>query len=146
MKTPDPVRIADYKAQAKRLRASLNQSAGTALTHAQALELVAHQHGARDWNTLRARNGPPRAADLSVGATVRGRYLGQDFSGRVLGLAEVGGGRYRVTLHFDAPVDVVTFESFSAFRQRVSCVVGPEGHSPARTSDGRPHLILDAVG
>lgn len=145
MTSSDPSRIAGLKAQARRLRAILQETAGTTVSHAQALELVARQHGARDWNTLRARNSPPKASELSVGATVSGRYLGQPFTGRVIGLGALSGGTMRVTLHFDQPVDVVTFESFSAFRQRVSCVLGPDGRSPAKTSDGAPHLVIDAV-
>ncbi len=46
--SPDP------KSMAKRLRASLADR-GVELTHSEALELVARQHGARDWNTLAAQ-------------------------------------------------------------------------------------------
>ena len=48
-----------------------------------------------------------------------------------------------MTLHFDEPVDVVTFDSFSNFRTRVSKVVGPDGRSFDVTSDGVPHLVID---
>ena len=41
------------KAQAKRLRADLADR-GQPISHAQALETIAHQWGARDWNTLAA--------------------------------------------------------------------------------------------
>lgn len=43
----------DLKAQARRLRAAL-AGRGVDLPHGHALELVAAQHGARDWNTLSA--------------------------------------------------------------------------------------------
>ena len=46
-----------HKQMAKRLRADLADR-HLALTHSEALELVAHQHGARDWNTLAARTAP----------------------------------------------------------------------------------------
>ena len=46
--------IEEAKAQAKALRAAL-LAQGTAISHAQALELIARQQGARDWNTLHAR-------------------------------------------------------------------------------------------
>ena len=46
----------DHKNQAKRLRTSLADR-GVEVTHSEALELVAHQYGARDWNTLAAQ--PP---------------------------------------------------------------------------------------
>jgi hypothetical protein len=44
----------DHKQQAKRLRTSLAER-GVEVTHSEALELVAQQHGARDWNTLAAQ-------------------------------------------------------------------------------------------
>lgn len=46
----------DHKQQAKRLRTSLAER-GVEVTHSEALELVAQQHGARDWNTLAAQPG-----------------------------------------------------------------------------------------
>ena len=48
-----------------------------------------------------------------------------------------------MTLHFDEPVDVVTFDSFSAFRQRVNCTVDETGRTAETTSNGRPHLELE---
>jgi catechol 2,3-dioxygenase-like lactoylglutathione lyase family enzyme len=42
-----------YKKMARRLRTDLADS-GVAVSHSRALEIVAHQHGARDWNTLAA--------------------------------------------------------------------------------------------
>jgi hypothetical protein len=55
--TPEPA--ADFKAMARRLRTALADD-GVAVTHSRALELVARQHGLRDWNTLVAqhRAGP----------------------------------------------------------------------------------------
>jgi hypothetical protein len=41
----------DYKNHARRLRDALAAD-GISVTHAKALELVARQNGARDWNTL----------------------------------------------------------------------------------------------
>ena len=43
---------------------------------------------------------------------------------------------------FDEPVDVVTWDSFSAFRRRVSCTIDRRGRTAERTSDGRPHMEL----
>lgn len=43
----------DPKPMAKRLRAEL-AARGLELTHSEALELLAHQHGHRDWNTMAA--------------------------------------------------------------------------------------------
>ncbi len=48
--------MTDPKSMARRLRADL-AARDVTLSHSEALELVAHQYGARDWNTLAAR--PP---------------------------------------------------------------------------------------
>ena len=50
--------------------------------------------------------------------------------------------RFRITLHFDEPVDVVTFDSFSAYRQRVTGTIDSTGRTAEKTSDGRPHMEL----
>jgi hypothetical protein len=74
---------------------------------------------------------------------VNGEYLGQRFDAEVIAVMRLGSDeRYRITLNFDEPVDVVKFASFSAFRRRVSCVVDRAGVTAERTSDGRPHLRL----
>jgi hypothetical protein len=130
------------KAQAKRLRQSLTAE-GNFITHSEALELLAHQHGYRDWNTLHAAAGNRPAAPLALGATVTGRYLGQAFRGEIIALAQLNHGRhYRLTIDFDEPVDVVTFDSFSAFRKRVSCTVAADGRSPALTGNGAPQMAI----
>ncbi len=46
-------------------------------------------------------------------------------------------------MKFDEPVDVVTFESFSAFRQRVTATVDETGRTIEKTSNGRPQLELE---
>ena len=132
------------KEQAKRLRASLDAS-GHRIGHSEALETVARQHGFRDWNTLSAkarsqRTDPP----VQLGERVSGHYLGQRFTGRVIGISSLAAAdRYRVTIRFDDPVDVVTFDSFSSFRHRVQTVIDGTGTAPQRTSNGLPHLQLD---
>lgn len=80
-----------------------------------------------------------------LGSRVRGHYLGQPFDAQVLGVQALSSqpGRYRMTLHFDEPVDVVTFDSFSAFRQRIHCTVDETGRTAEKTSNGRPHLELE---
>lgn len=136
--------LAALKAQAKRLRADLSAS-DTAISHGRALEIVAHQHGFRDWNTLHAAIGNAHpAVPVVPGDRIRGKYLGQTFSGEVIGLQKTGAhGRHRITILFDEPVDVVTFDSFSSFRKRVTSVIDEKGVSPNRTSNGRPHLELE---
>ena len=131
------------KAQAKRLRATLAAD-GSPVGHSRSLELLAHQYGYKDWNTLYAAIGNrPPPSPVAVGQRVRGRYLSQPFDGEVIGvLALATPGRFRVTLHFDEPVDVVTFDSFSAYRQRVTCTIDRTGRTAEKTSDGRPHMAL----
>jgi hypothetical protein len=138
-----PGPLPELKAQAKRLRRSLSES-GHEISHSQSLELLARQYGMRDWNTLHAAAG--NRLRLQAGHRVRGRYLGQPFTGRIKGLTLLGdGARRRVSLQFDTPVDVVRFDSFSSLRRQVSGVVGWDGRSDSRTSDGTPHLVIEPV-
>jgi hypothetical protein len=132
------------KAQAKRLRNDL-ESQGSTLGHSQSLELIAHQLGFTDWNTLHAAIGNrPPPPPYTVGDQVGGRYLGQPFTAEISAVEALSPpGRFRLKLQFDEPVDVVTFDSFSAFRSYVSCVVNLEGVTQEKTSNGQPHLVLD---
>ncbi|MBB4000338.1 glyoxalase superfamily protein [Aureimonas pseudogalii] len=134
--------IDDAKAQAKALRAAL-QAQGTATSHAQALELIARQHGAKDWNTLHARlvlrNASP---ELALSDRVRGRYLGQPFTGRIIGLSGPANHR-QISIRFDTPVDVVKFESFSNLRRQIKATINEHGRSHRQTSDGEPQLIIE---
>ena len=134
--------LEELKTQAKRLRKGLELD-GDFINHSESLELIARQYGFRNWNTLHAAigNRPPRPA-LQVGARVKGRYLGQAFDGEVIGVETLSAGRIRLTLDFDEAVDVVTFDSFSAYRKRVSCIVGDDGRTAEKTSDGKPHLEI----
>jgi len=137
-----PRTIAQAKQRAKIMRKDLF-SRGIKISYSQALERVAAEIGYRDWNTAVARlsNEPPFR--IQVGDTVSGAYLKQPFTGQVLAVREIGGGsHFEVTLHFDEPVDVVSFDSFSAFRQRVNVTVDDTGVSPSKTSDGEPHMVI----
>ena len=131
------------KGQAKRLRSEL-AATGTQVGHSRALELMAKQYGYKDWNTLHAAVGNrPEPAPVMLGQRLSGRYLNQPFDGEVVGVqAMAEPDRFRVTLMFDAPVDVVTFEGLSNFRQRVSGVIDRKGVTAEKTSDGNPHLVL----
>lgn len=135
------------KLQAKRLRSGL-EAQGDFISHAEALELLAAQHGYRDWNTLRAAadQPPAHASPYMVGGRVKGRYLGQPFTGEILGVRRLGGGaRHKLMIAFDTPVDVVKFDSFSSPRRRVDYLVDENGRSWEKTSDGQPHLVLSAA-
>ena len=132
------------KDQAKRLRARMREE-GSEISHSRALELVAAQYGFRDWNTLSAKAGNrPPLNPWMLGSHVSGQYLGQPFKAEIIAVQAITAqpGRYRITLNFDEPVDVVTFDSFSAFRHRVSCTIGEDGRTVEKTSNGRPHMEL----
>ena len=132
------------KTQAKRLRVDLGAD-GRTIGHGRSLEIVAHQYGYKDWNTLHAMVSNERAScPVTIGEKVRGTYLGQPFIGQVIGIQALNdGNQYRVTLSFDEAVDVVTFPSFSNFRKRVPCVIGATGETREKTSNGQPHLRLE---
>jgi len=140
--TRDLPTAAQAKAQARRLREDLAVES-TAISHGQALEKIAHQHGFRDWNALHAAidNRPPEG--WTPGGRVTGRYLSQSFAATVIAADPLWPGWFRLVLNLDEAVDVVRFESFSNLRKRIRVVVGPDRHSKERTSDGAPHVELD---
>jgi hypothetical protein len=123
----------DYKNHARRLRDALAAD-GISVTHAKALELVARQNGARDWNTLSGRLPAPRQAGrrapFCVGEAVAGTFNGSEAHGRVIGLSEtIKPDLWRVTVAFDPPVNASTSKHFTAERRRVEMVVGADGRS-----------------
>ena len=141
--TPLPA-LETLKDQAKRLRNRLAQEDQT-ISHSRALELIAAQYGFRDWNTLHAKVGNrPPLNPWMLGARVSGTYLGHKFTAEVISVQAIQNrpGYYRLTMKFDEAIDVVTFESFSAFRRRINCTIDETGRSPSKTSDGRPHVEL----
>lgn len=129
------------KTQAKRLREDIAKR-GQTITHAQALETIAHQWGARDWNTLSAQATMPRVS-WTPGQRITGRYLGHAFKGSIKAARQSANGYWSLTLRFDQAIDVVASELFSSYRQQVNTTVTPEGISPRKTSDGQPHVVLD---
>ena len=138
--------VSELKAQARRLRAALSGK-GQAVTHSQALELLSAQYGYRDWNTVCAAANSKIEHAFVIGDRVSGTYMRQPFCGEIRALAKVGqNGHVRVTLQFDQPVDVVSFESFSSHRSRVTAVIRADGDSVKKTSDGEPHLKVKPLG
>ena len=134
---------APAKNQAKRWRAQMAED-GQPIGHAKSLELVAHQHGFRDWNTMFAAigNGPPKV--WAIGDRVSGSYLSQPVTRHVVSLSLLRPGWFRLVLHLDSGVDVVTSDGFSNFRVRIRGIIGPKGHSVERTSNKQRHLQLDS--
>lgn len=144
-KTASFLTTSDLKAEARSWRAEQGR-AGNPVTNSQALEMVSRFHGFRDWNTANAVLPAARGPAFAVGQAVKGTYLKQAFTGVVTAVAALGGGEmYQITVQFDEPVDVVAFESFSAFRHRVVATVNREGVSASKTSDGVPHMMLSAA-
>lgn len=142
MTQPPPIPARDaLKAQAKRLRADLALR-GQTMSHAQALETIAHQWGARDWNTLSAQAEQPHIG-WAPGQRVTGRYLGQPFAGAVRAARVSASGMWSLTLRFDDAIDVVTSSHFSNLRRQVNATVTKHGRTPQKTSDGKPHLVLE---
>lgn len=136
--------LAALKDQAKRLKTKF-ASDGETINHARALELIASQYGFKDWNTLHAAAGNRTGIEhLKPGMTVSGSYLGQPFKAQLLGItmSTAAAERYRVVLDLEEAVDVVTFDSFSAFRKRIHGTIGADGLSRERTSNGLPQLEL----
>lgn len=133
---------AEAKEQAKRLRAQLANQ-GSVISHSNALELVAHQNGYQDWNTFHAAIGNRPPDGWTPGGRVQGSYLSQPFNGTIVAVEMLRPGWFRLVLDLDEAVDVVTFDSFSNFRKRIRGVVGPNGTSRERTSNGVPHLQLN---
>lgn len=138
----DTPSVHTLKSEARALREE-RERAGEQLSHGAALEAVAKAHGYRDWNTARAMLPERVQTPVQVGERVKGIYLGQHFRGLVIGVQLLGDMQhYEVTVKFDEPVDVVTSELFSAFRQRVRSTVDIYGVSKARLGNGQPQMQL----
>jgi hypothetical protein len=131
------------KSQAKRLRSDL-ATRGQSMSHAEALETVAHQWGARDWNTLSAKAADAHSG-WAPGQRVSGLYLGHPFAGEVKAARQAANGFWSLTLRFDDAIDVVASAHFSSYRRQVNSTVNAEGYSPQKTSDGQPHMVLRAA-
>ena len=130
------------KAEAKALREE-RKAKGEELGQGAALEEIAHRHGYRDWNTARAALPDRIAPPVQVGDRVEGAYLGNSFTGSVLGVELMHDMQHvRVTVLFDDPVNVSKSQLFSAFRSRVVATLDSRGVSPAVTGDGQPQMRL----
>lgn len=135
--------LESLKSQAKSLRQSL-AATGHTVSHAQSLELLAKQLGHRDWNTLHASVGNAPPILFQVGQAVSGHYMGHAFTGTLKQVNILQDGAYhRLTLRFDEAIDVIPFEGMSNFRQQVTATVDRRGVTAEKTSDGRPHLVLN---
>jgi len=128
------------KAQAKRLRTDMRDK-GTEISHASALETVAHQWGMRDWNTLAAK-ADVSAVQWTPGQRASGRYLGHPFEGVIKAARLSSSGVWSLTVRFDEPVDVVESQHFTSLRRQVNATINAQGESPQKTSNGQPHMVI----
>ncbi len=137
-----PKTIAGAKAYAKTMRNN-HKEANAPITHAKALELTAHALGFSNWNIAAARLSNRPLFEPQIGDRVTGKYLKQDFTGEIVSVTRYDqGSHFQVSIHFDSPVDVVSFSSFSAYRQRVTALLDNEGICVKSTSDGDPHMTI----
>jgi len=139
MNEPLPT-LAQIKAQAKRLR-QLMADEGVDVGHSQALELIADNHGYRDWNTLSAqlkKTQPP----VAIGDWVKGHYQGQSFGAEVRSVQAERLGYWRLGLQLEQPMDVVTSSRFSSMRRHLQATVDQQGVTSERLSSGEPLLRL----
>jgi hypothetical protein len=138
----DTPSIQTLKTEAKALREARAVSANP-LSHGAALEEVARRHGYRDWNTASAALPERVAVPMQVGQRVKGSYLSQPFAGMVIAMKLLPDmAHFEVTVKFDEPVNVSKFASMVHERRRVTATIDVHGVSPARTSDGEPHMRI----
>lgn len=142
----DTPSTASLKAEARALRAERALS-GSPISHGAALEAVARAHGYRDWNTAAAAIPERVASPVQVGQRVKGTYLGNPFTGLVIGVNLLGDMQhYEVTVKADQPIDVSKSKLIGPImRQRLRSTVDLHGVSVSRTSDGEPHLRVRRV-
>src|SRR5690242_2684299 len=138
----DTPSIQTLKTEAKTLRDERALSPNP-LSHGAALEEVARRHGYRDWNTASAALPERVAVPVQIGQRVKGTYLSRPFTGMVIAMRLLPDmAHFEVTVKFDKPVNVSKFASMVHERQRVTATIDLHGISPARTSDGEPHMRI----
>ena len=142
----DTPTTASLKAEAKALRAERARN-GDPLSHGAALEEVARAHGYRDWNTAAAAIPERVASPVQVGQRVKGTYLGNAFTGMVIGVNLLSSMQhYEVTVQADRPIDVSKSKLIGPmYRQRLRSTVDLRGVSLSHTSDGEPHLRIRRI-
>ncbi|MCS6759520.1 MAG: glyoxalase superfamily protein [Candidatus Devosia euplotis] len=133
--------IQTLKSEVKTLRDT--RAAGQPLPHAVALEQISHAHGYRDWSTARASLPEQQMTPFQVGGRVKGAYLEQPFTGVLLGVQLLGDdSHFKLTVHFDIPVNVMPDFVFAALRQRVVATVDSHGVTPAMRGNGQSQMTV----
>lgn len=147
----DTLTADDLKAQAKRLKEHFSAQNIT-LSHSEALEALAKQHGFKNWNVLSANlkpklkigNNTPNWPTLD--GKISGTYLGHTFTGTVLRINVTNMDHIRrYKIHFDAPVDVVKSKFFTNYRQRINCFLNENMHSTNFKGERDNLLIINDI-
>ncbi|MBL4894375.1 MAG: hypothetical protein JKY59_05815 [Emcibacter sp.] len=113
----------NLKLQARRMRDHFAEK-NIDLSHSAALEVLAKQHGFKDWNILSAilKISSKSVNWPELEDRIKGTYLGHAFTGKILKLQTTHAeNNRRYTIRFDKPIDVVTSRHFSNYRQRINC-------------------------
>lgn len=113
------------------------------ISHGAALEILAKQHGFKDWNILSATTKRPsgKVPWPELEDNIKGTYLGHAFTGKILKVQTTNmANNRRYTILFDKPIDVVTSKHFSNYRQRINCFLDQSLKSVDHK--GRPDNIV----
>ncbi len=141
-----PLTPEDLKLQARRMRDYLAEKNIT-ISHSNALEVLAKQHGFKDWNVLTAplQQSPEREIWPGLDDEIKGTYLGHAFRGKILKVQTAGtANTRRYTIQFDEAIDVVASKHFTNFRQRINCCLDQSLNSVDHK--GQPDNIVQIEG
>jgi len=143
MDTPAPLpNIPQLKNEATQLR-DRQVKIGNPISLSKSLELLAHNYGYADWNTLCAR-AKTQVRIYVVDQRVSGTYLGQKFTGSIKKLQSGPPGQLQMaTILFDQPVNVIKFEGMQNLRRRVRVLIDAFGKCPDKSGNGRPIIVFD---
>jgi len=132
-----PIDRRKLRDQVRRLRTPLPQSVHPLAGEGRTLEPV--QPSAPDELPAPATKSPLPAP----GDRIQGTYLTHRFQGSLSGLKRIKAtGSFRVSVRFDTPVNAFSGGSLTIYRNQVTAIVDAQGVSMAKTSDGRPYLVL----
>lgn len=137
--------LENLKIQARRMRDHFAEK-NIDISHSATLEVLAKQHGFKDWNVLSAILKRRLEKDIwpELDDRIKGIYLGHNFTGRVtkIQITKQENSR-RYTLLFDNPVDVVTSAHFSNSRRQINCFLDQSLKSVDHK--GRPDNIVQLL-
>jgi len=125
--------------QVRRLRTPLHEGVRPLSHHDCTLDAILPAAAAQ---STPARNSAASALP-APGDRIQGTYLTHRFQGSLSGLKRIKAtGSFRVSVRFDTPVNAFSGGSLTVYRNQVTAIVDAQGVSMAKTSDGRPYLVL----